>query len=147
MLNPKFRKHLEPIFDQMQEIAFENPILKSGQMGEAILTGKFNQIISISNLQFLSVCVTVSPTDDDKTHFWAASVSFVLKHSGKPKTCFLWTAREKAVAEEVLKLALKEVGLDAEKGTIKLFTKKVAMHAHKDLSAFERETIQEMRQV
>lgn len=136
-------KALRFYFNQMQETAFANPILKSEGIQSAILTGKFSKAFKFTEHWLISICLTVSPTDDNSSHFWATSLALTSISSGKPKSRFLWTGKEIKIAKDVLKLALEDVGLvnEGETNSITFHGYRVALHAHKNLSDFERSEI------
>lgn len=152
MLNPNIKKQLREIFDVMQETAFAHPIRKSEEILSEITTGKFSQPLPLSEQWFVSVCLTICPEDDNQKHFWAASLAYISKLTGKPKSRLLWTNKETELAKEVLHFLMQDVGLVDEEdigevNPVRIFGKKVALHAHKNLSSFEKETLAEILEV
>lgn len=129
----------------MQETAFANPIRKSEQIFSQIGEGKFNKLLPYTNHWFASVCLTISPEDDNQNHFWAASLAYISKATGKAKSRLLWSKKETMIAKDILNFLLEEVGLvDEESGEtnpVRIFGKKIALHAHKNLSEIEKEIV------
>lgn len=144
MLTESIKKQLAPIFDKMQESAFENPILKVEDMTTAVGSGKFGATLPYTAGWNISLLLTVSPEDDDSGHFWHASIAFVSKHTGQPKSLRLWTRKEFGISKDVLDLMLQSVGKGAEAEKAEIKRTGLARHGYKDLSEEEAEAIYEV---
>lgn len=147
MLKEEFKTQIKPLVDSMQEVAFTCPILTAKEIDAEMAGGKFNRRIGLTPMWFISITLSISPTDDDTSHFWHCSVAFINNQNGKPMPAWAWSAKYNGIATDLIRHFLREVGDDDIEGHIDLKTKKIARHGYKQLSEFEIEHVQESAEI
>lgn len=130
---------IEELSAQMRSTALNNPILNVEQIEAFIATGRYRQVLKIQNTVFLSVLLSISPSEDVQNEpFWHCSMALLSAASGKPKSTELWTKREMVNVKRLLPRFLGDAGVK-ESGEILRY--KTALHCFRDLTASELEEI------